>query len=151
MNWYSLSISFIIGLAIDCALVWLFYWWNGEAFQWRGFWIWQAILIGASLLLWLRRLIGFVGWYLIFGREALVSEAFQKYVEFEFEPFNKHFDNIDDWLSKHTQQDRSTAANSLIASALIRQTGLWQYFMLISAYKKAAIRHSNYVERRDHI
>lgn len=149
MYWRSLFISLVLGLAIDYFLVWTYYWWIGEPFRWSGFWIWLAILFGAGLLLWLRKLLGFVVWYLAFGREALANEAFQKFVEFDFEQFDKQWDNVDDWLLQHVKEDRSAAASSLAsAAAFTRQTGLWQYIMLVSAYKKAAIRYSSFAKRQ---
>jgi hypothetical protein len=150
VNWRTFIISLLLGLGIDVGLVWLYYWWVDEPFKWVGFWVWQAVMIGAGILLWLRRLLGFLVWYFLFGRDLLASEAFQKFIEHEFEPFDKNWDNTEGWLIGHVQENRSAAASSLITSAaVIRQVGLWQYHMLISAYKKAAIRYSSYVKRRE--
>ena len=150
MYWRSLLISLLLGLAIDYALVCLYYWWIAEPFQWSGFWIWLAALLGAALLLWFRKLLGFVVWYLVFGREALANEAFLKFIEFGFEPFDRKRDDVDDWLIQHVKEDRSSAATSLaVAAASTRQSGIWQYAMLLSAYKKAAIRYSSYAKRRE--
>ena len=149
MTWRTLSISFAFGVAIDVALVWLYYWWNGEPYQWTGFLIWQAVLIAAGILLWLRRLLGFAIWYLFFGREAVASEAFQKYLEFDFKPFDTKWDNVEGWLSEHMQQGQSAAATELLSGlAITRQTGFLQYFMLSSAYKKAAVKYSGYLKRK---
>lgn len=150
MYWRTLFMSLFLGLGIDYFIVWLYYWWIAEPFKWSGFWIWLAVLCGAGLLLWLRRLLGFVVWFFVFGRDALANEAFQKFVEFDFEPFDKEWDSVDDWLLQHVREDKSAAASSLaVAAASIRQTGIWQYAMVLSAYKKAAIRYSNYGKRRE--
>ena len=149
MTWRTLAISFAIGAATDIALVWLFYWWNEEPYSWAGFWIWQAVLIAAGLLLWLRKLLGFMVWYFVFGREAVAAEAFQKYIEFQFKPIETDWDSVENWLTGHTQGGQSSAATELLVGlALMRQAGLWQYFLLSSAYKKAAIRYSKYAARK---
>jgi hypothetical protein len=149
MTWRTLLISFAFGVAIDVALVWLYYWWNAEPFKWTGFLVWQAVLIAAGVLLWLRRVLGFVIWYLFFGREAIASEAFQKYLEFEFKDFDKEWDDMEGWLTDHTQQGQSSAATELLGGlAITRQAGVLQYFMLNSAYRKAAVKYSGYLKRK---
>ncbi len=151
MSWRTYAISFALGVAIDIALVWAFYWANNEPFQWSGFWIWQAVMIAASILLWARRLLGFTIWYWLFGRQAITAEVFQKCLESEFGHFDKRWDNVEEWLSEHVQQGQSAAANELLVGlTLSRQSGIWQYSMLLSAYKNAALKYSKYVERRLH-
>jgi hypothetical protein len=147
--WRTFAISIVLGIAIDIALVWLFYWANSEPFNWNGFWIWQGVLIAASILLWARRLLGFVIWYAVIGRQAIISETFQQYLEHEFGYFDKQGDNVEGWLSEHVQQGQSSIAHELIAGLTVtRQAGIWQHFMTRAAYREAALKYSNYLIRR---
>ncbi len=151
MNWRALAISFAIGIAVDIGLVWLYYAFIGQAFQWTGFWIWQGILWGAGILIWLRKLLGFSIWYMFHGREALAREAFESFVTHGFDDFNPEWDNVESWLDQHLKFDpRMQAAVGLaLSNELMRSQGIWQLSMTRSAYKKAAIRYSKILKRRN--
>ena len=149
MNWRTLALSMIIGLLIDICLVWLFYWFNGEPFRWYGFWIWQAVLIGAGILLWLRELIGFVVWFVFFGCQEFEEKAFIQYLEYGFDPFVHEWDDVDNWIGQHITLDRSSiAAIELNTLSVIGMRSFWRGMMIRSAYKKAAIKYSVYLKRR---
>ena len=149
MNWTTFTLSLLLGVAIDIGIVWLFYWFNGEQYQWSGFWIWQAVLVSASVLLWVRRQLGVALWYVLFGRQLIADEVFRKCVEFQLNPFDKKWDDVQDWLAKHVESKQAEAVFELRGGLTVaRQAGLIQFLLALSAYKEAATRYANFLQRR---
>lgn len=139
--------GFLLGWAIDAALVWAFLTLTGQDFEWKAVGIWLLVIWAVSFALWVRKTVYAEVWWRLGARANLVK-AYVEFLQRNNFPPHHGYGDVMSWfeelaMDEHQDTNLRLAAQKAISEYIgLKQAGVLGAWRMASALKTAVGHYS---------